>query len=188
MPVTDSWDASESEPNLDEMTSEAADSMIRKGLHNAGRLLPLAKQFTIEALHRTAVSVGLTEFDLAEAERKINDVDSVVLDDALYDWAEVDLDQPSVIRVGVVYAFYLSGNEEAIFLLAHELTHVAAWSDNIERLMDSISEWSARVSPDGKNGDEKENLTCDFIGAQALKLYMFHYPTVEGVDERIASR
>jgi hypothetical protein len=72
-----------------------------------------------------------------------------------------------------------------VFLLGHELTHIAAWRSDIEPLMDSISAWSARVAPDAKKADVKEDLACDFIGAQALKLYMFHYPSVEPVDVRI---
>ena len=127
-------DESESgnETTFDNVSAEAADSIIDAGLRNGGRLLPLAKEFTIEALRRTAVTVGLPLFDLSEAERQINAIDSIVLDNALYDWAEVDLNQPTMIRVGVAYAYYLSGDEEGVFLLGHELTHVAAWGRDIE--------------------------------------------------------
>jgi hypothetical protein len=194
IPIGNTNDASSEAPSFDEIGPDAADSIIKVGIRNAARLLPLAKRFTVEALHRTAVSVGLGELDLREAEEQINAIDSIVLDEGLYDWAEVDLNQPSVIRVGIVYAFYLSTNEEAIFLLGHELTHVAAWSSNIDRLMDSISAWSARVSTSSNGAakrspsDMKEDLACDFIGAQALKLYMFHYPSIEPIDERITWR
>lgn len=188
IPASYTADQSETEIDIDEISGEAADSIVNVGLRNAGRLLPLTKSLTIEALRRTAVSVGLRELDLASAEKRISEIDSVVLDETLYDWAEVDLEQPTTIRIGTIFAFYMTGSEEAVFLLGHQLAHVAAWDDELTPLIDSIRIWTGRLSSEMPSVERKEELMCDFIGEQVLKLYMFRYPTPEPVDLKIVRR
>jgi hypothetical protein len=149
-----------------------ASRQVSSGIGNVGRLLPLAKRLTTASLARLDKRFDIGDEELRRAERQIGAVDRVVLDDALDDTASVDDESPTEIHVGPGYALHLTSDEEALLLLAHELTHVAAYNNNLRpfiREVARVSESRAGVRP---TFGQEEDLACDFLGEQALRRFM----------------
>lgn len=157
-----------------------------EGIANAQRLLPTARSLTINALHKRAGEFGVEASDLQQAEDNINAVDLVLLDKDLGNLSEVDEDYPREIRVGAEYALYLTADEEVILLLAHELTHVAVESDQLDPFIENIAGKSEELASVFPTEDQKEDLACDFVGEQALEQYVTLYPANVSTAERLA--
>jgi hypothetical protein len=157
-----------------------------EGIANAQRLLPAARSLTINALHLRAGEFGIRASDLQQAEDNIKAVDSILLDKDLGNLAEVDEDYPREVRIGPQYALYLTKDEEAILLLAHELTHVAAESDQLDTFIENIAKKTEELAGVYPTEDQKEDLTCDFVGEQALEQYVTIYPANASAAERLA--
>jgi hypothetical protein len=154
---------------------------IHLGMNNVRRLLPLAKRLTLESL-----TVRLKTSSLYREKRLITSVRKIVLDPRLSDSAEVWEGDLSVIRVGPDYAACLTSDDEAMLLLGHELTHVAARSGRLRHFIESVNE-VARESVSLKlDKVQKEELTCDFTGAEVLKRYIALYPTTQTSAGRFA--
>lgn len=156
------------------------------GINNAKRLLPLAKRLTLESLEGLAASYRIRTDELRQAQDNIRAVDTIVLDEQLGDTASVDDESPAEISVGPNYALYLNRDEEAILLLGHELTHVAAQGGNLSQFFNSVArtaETLARVHP---TDDQKEDLGCDFIGEQVFKRFVRLHPARESIAERFS--
>lgn len=156
------------------------------GINNAKRLLPLAKRLTLESLEDLAASYGIQADELRQAEDNISAVDTVVIDEYLGDTASVDEESPAEISIGHNYALYLNRDEEAILLLGHELTHVAARNGNLLQFFSHVAltaESLAKVHP---ADDQKEDLGCDFIGEQVFKRFVRLHPANESIAERFS--
>ena len=147
---------------------------IHLGMRNTRRLLPLVKELTLDALRARLKTQGLLR-----EKRLIASVRQVVLDRRLGDSAEVWDEDLSAIRVGHVYAAYLTSDDVAVFMLGHELTHVAARTGRLNQFIEEVSE-TARLSASVELGDgQREDLACDFIATEVLKRYIALHPNGE---------
>jgi hypothetical protein len=169
-----------------ERGDERALRQVNEGIANAQRLLPTARSLTINALHMRVGEFGVEASDLHKAEDNINAVDLVLLDKNLGNLAEVDEDYPREIRIGAEYALFLTADEEVILLLAHELTHVAIESDQLDPFIENIARKSEELANVFPTEDQKEDLACDFIGEQALEQYVTLYPANLSTAQRLA--
>lgn len=152
---------------------------VHQGIRNVRRLLPLAKRLTLESLRASQVGDPLKASGLLRVERLINAVHRIVLDERLLDMAEVREGRLSEIRIGSGYALYLISDDEAVFLLGHELMHVAARSGRLKPFIENVTE-TARLSANVRTTeDQREDLACEFTGAQVLKRFIALYPTEE---------
>ena len=156
---------------------------IHRGIDNVRRLLPLGKQLTLRALKRNLKSSGL-----AREKQLIASVRRVVLDTGLGNAAAVSEDDLSVIYIGPGYAPYLTSDEEAMFVLGHELTHVAARGGRLGDYIERVGAVARGGAADLElNAVQKEELTCDFTGTQVLKRFMLLRPAARSKAERFSS-
>jgi hypothetical protein len=155
-------------------------------MKNVRRLLPLARRLTLEALREADVGDPLKKSGLSREKRLINAVHKVVLDPSLGDMGEVREERLSEIRVGPVYALNLTSDDEAILLLGHELTHVAARGGRLNQFIKNVTE-TARLSASVDTAEEqREDLACELTGAETLKRFIALYPTEESAAVRFA--
>lgn len=154
---------------------------IHLGMENIRRLLPLAKKLTLQSL-----GDSLKTSRLSRERRLLNSVRRVVLEPGIGGTAEVWEEDLSVIHVGPDYATWLTSDDDAMLLLGHELTHVAARGGRLKHFIEGVSEL-ARQSADLELGEyQREELACDFTGAEVLKRYIALRPTGEGRAERFS--
>jgi hypothetical protein len=159
---------------------------VQLGLKNIRRLLPLARWLTLDALRTAQTDGPLKTSGLFREKRLLQGVRKIVLDPQLGGDAEVWEDRLSEIRVAADYAPALISDDEAIFLLGHELTHVAARSGRLGQFIDNVKE-TARLSADVEpTTEQKEDLACDYTGAEVLKRFIALYPTGETEKERVS--
>lgn len=155
---------------------------IHLGIDNVRRLLPLGKRLTLRSLKRSLKSSGLArESQLIAAVRR------VMLDPALGNSAAVSEDDLSVIRIGPAYAAYLTSDEEAMLVLGHELTHVAARGGRMNDYMERVSVVARQSADVELNAIQKEELACDFTAAQVLKRFISLHPTARSRAGRFSS-
>lgn len=171
-----------SAPQQTDPTDSANNShQVRLGIKNARRLLPLAKKMTIESLR------DLTrDPQLAKETKLIRSVHTIVLDPQLANFSEVREEDLSVIRIGSDYAACLTSDDEAMLLLGHELTHVAARAGGLEHYIDEVSKTARRSAEVDPSEARKEELACDFTGAEVLKRFVFARPTSESSSDRLS--
>lgn len=154
---------------------------IHLGMSNVRRLLPLAKKLTLESLRDS-----LKTSRLSREKRLVNSVRRIVLDPTLGNTAQVWEEDLSVIHVGPEYADSLTSDDDAMLMLGHELTHVAARTGGLKHFVDAVSS-TARQSADLELDEEqKEELACDFSGAEVLKRYIALHPTAQTNAERFS--
>lgn len=159
-------------------------AQVQLGLKNIRRLLPLAKLLTLDALRAAQPDGHLKGSGLLEEKRLLQGVRRIVLDEQLDDAAEIWDDRLSEIRIAVDYAPALISDDEAIFLLAHELTHVAVRSGRLKGFIDHVKETATRAAHVEPTREQKEDLACDYNGAQVLRRFIAMYPTGETERER----
>ncbi|MFL6228112.1 MAG: hypothetical protein ACJ741_04975 [Pyrinomonadaceae bacterium] len=154
---------------------------IHLGMENVRRLLPLAKKLTLETLrHSRSVS------KMDGIRRSVAAVRRIVLDPRLGGAAEVREEDLSIIHIGPDYAAYLTSDDEAMLLLGHELTHVSARTGGLTHLIENVGA-RARRSTNLKLDDiQREELACDFTGAEVLKRYIALHPTDQTSAERFS--
>jgi hypothetical protein len=157
-----------------------------RGIENARRLLPLAKELTIATLREHESEFHLDHSDLELAARYIQAINTIELDESLGNVAEVDDEQQQKILIGAEYALNLTADEETILLLGHELTHVAAWSERLTPFFEISAQRARQVSGVTATEDQKEDLACDYIGTEALKRFIRLRPTRESAAERLS--
>jgi hypothetical protein len=80
----------------------------------------------------------------------------------------------------------LTADEEVILLLAHELTHVAIESDELDPFIENVAKKSEDLADVFPTEDQKEDLACDFVGEQALEKYVTLYPANHSTAQRLA--
>lgn len=159
---------------------------IQLGLKNIRRLLPVAKWLTLDALRTAQTDGRLKNSGLLREKRLLQGVRKILLDPQLIGDAEVWGDRLSEIRVATDYAPALISDDEAIFVLSHELTHVAARSGRLDQFIDNVRETarlSAGVEP---TKEQKEDLACDYTAAEVLKRFIALHPTGETERERFS--
>ena len=159
---------------------------VQLGLKNIRRLLPLAKLLTLDALRTAQTDGHLKTSGLLKEKRLLQGVRKVVLGPELEGDAGVWDDRLWEIHIAADYAPALISDDEAIFVLGHELTHVAARSGRLGQFIDNVKE-TARLSADVEpTREQKEDLACDYIGAQVLKHFIMLYPTGQTEKERFS--
>lgn len=154
---------------------------IHSGMRNVRRLLPLAKKLTLESLRASVKTAGLLR-----EEQLIASVNRIVLDRRLGNAAEVWEENLSIIHIGQEYAASLASDDDCMLLLGHELTHVAARAGRLNQFIEDVTETArlhASIEPDDK---QREELACDFIGAETLKRFITLHPNEEANAVRFA--
>jgi hypothetical protein len=160
---------------------EITPRQIHLGIENARRLLPLGKRLTLRAL-----AAGLKTGGLSRERRLIAAVRRVVFDASLGDAAAVSEDDLTTIRIGPGYAACLTSDDEAILVLGHELTHVAARGGRLQQLIEDVSRVASQSAGLALDQVQKEELACDFTGAEVLRRYIALRPTGRASAERFA--
>jgi hypothetical protein len=180
-------DEMQSRPSLPVQTSEA-----KAGAARAQRLLPVAKNLLIAALKQL-----VTDFDLQrnrvlslkveQGIARVNAVKSVRPDMESRDNASVFLSHPHTITFGTIFLAGLPSDEGMISVLAHELMHIADGDrDSLRALVMSIGSRAAALTGLDIHGQRSEELTCDLIGAMAVKSYVADNPSYESIARRLA--
>jgi hypothetical protein len=141
------------------------------GVERASRLLPQARGLTEDALAELAGRYRVGAEQLVGARSRIEAVNEVKLDEDLGDLAEFDDEEPTEIKIGGDYARGLSGDDDAVVLLAHEMTHAAAAGDDLDALTDAVASDAGRSAGVFATEDQKEDLLCDYVGLKALKRF-----------------
>jgi hypothetical protein len=159
---------------------------VQLGLKNIRRLLPLAKLLTLDALRTAQTDGRLKSSGLLKEKRLLQGVRTIVLDSQLIGDAEVWGDRLSEIRVATDYAPALISDDEAIFVLGHELTHVAARSGRLKSFIDKVKQTASLSADVEPTGEQQEDLACDYTAALVLKRFIMLYPTGETEKERFS--
>jgi hypothetical protein len=154
---------------------------IHLGMKNLRRLLPLAKKLTLESLGEM-----LKTRELSREKRLLAAVHQLVLNPRMGDAAAVWEEDLSVIHVGPDYAAYVTSDDEAMLLLGHELTHVAVRAGRLNNFIENVNQGARTTANLELSEDQKEELACDFTGAEVLKRYIALYPTEEQNAQRFA--
>jgi hypothetical protein len=167
--VTDSWDQPENP------------RQIRLGMKNVRRLLPLAKKLTLESLNEM-----LKATSLSREKHLVAAVHHVVLNPSLSNTAQVCEEDLSMIHISPDYAAYLTSDDEAMLMLGQELTHVAVRTGRLKHFIENVHEIARTTVNLEFNEEQKEELACDFTGAEVLRRYIALHPTAETNTERFS--
>lgn len=166
----------------DTSRGEAGDPRrIHLGIENVRRLLPLGKRLTLRTLRGVLKSHRLSMERLL-----VTEVSRVVFDASLGSAAAVSEDDLSTIRVGPGYAAYLTSDDEAVLLLGHELTHVAARGGRLQSFIEGVSRVARQSGDLSLDPVQQEELACDFAGAEVLRRFIALRPTGQAGAERFA--
>jgi predicted metallopeptidase len=180
-------DAMQARPSLPVHSPEA-----RAGAERAQNLLPLAKSLAIAALHQLASEYGFQKSPkfqtrLRQAIARINAVRRVRPDMESRDNASVFLSRPRVITFGTIFLASLRSDEGMIGVLAHELMHIADGdNDSLRALVAAVGNKASDLTGLDIHGQRSEEITCDLIGAVAVRRYIGDTPGYESFARRLA--
>ena len=180
-------DEMQARPSLPVHSPEA-----RAGAERAQRLLPLAKTLVIASLRQLATEYGLeksTKFNVRvkQAIGRVNAVRSVKPDMESRDNASVFLSKPRVITFGTIFLAGLRSDEGMISVLAHELMHIADGdNDSLRSLVAAVGKKASDLTGVDVRGQRGEEITCDLIGAMAVRAYIAGTPGYESIARRVA--
>jgi len=158
----------------------------RQGIDNMRRLLPPAQRWVIESLRDAASSYDLKPPEWNSVIHLIHGVHKIVRSPSQQAAAEVRQNRLSEILVGSGYAPYLVSDDEATFVLGHELMHVAARSGSLNRFIDGVAVKANHLSNVKPTENQKEDLACDFMGELVLKRFIGLNPTNEAPAIRVS--
>jgi hypothetical protein len=159
---------------------------VENGIKNGERLLPIAKQLALASLRDLSARFEISEANLRTAGAQIDAVNSIALDEDANDAAWVSDEDPTRIYVGAAFALDLRSDENAVFLLAHELAHVAAMNENLHRFIQNVARYTVENSDISLGDEQTEDLACDFIGEQTLVKFIRAHATNEATPQRLA--
>ena len=189
---------------LDPQSSHAIDDMqarpslpvqspeARVGAERAQRLLPVAKQLVVTSLRQLSVEYGFQnsprfESRLRQAIGRVNAVKRVRPDMESRDNASVYLSRPHVITFGTIFLAGLRSDEGMISVLAHELMHIADGdNDSLRPLVAAVGNKASDLTGLDIHGQRGEEITCDLIGAMAVRAYITDTPGYESIARRVA--
>ena len=160
---------------------------VEHGVGNIRRLLPSVQGLMLEALHDATVSYGVKSSDWPRIGGLVRGVRRIVFSEGLRGVAAVRDNRLSEILVDPMYAPYLISDDQAVFVLAHELTHVAARSNKLDRFIKGVAENVTRNAQVEPTEAQKEDLACDFIGEQVLKHFITLKPTGDSTTTRVST-
>lgn len=159
---------------------------VERGMKRLERLLPLAKRLTLESLQRLSADFGISPNALQQAERHVKAIERIALDPELGNSAEVSDEFPSEVHLGPSFALDVTTDEDAALLLGHELTHVATWGESLGRFIDGVAQTAQLTAGVYPTLEQREDLACDFVGAEVAKRLIQLYPNDEPAARRFA--
>jgi len=180
-------DEMQSRPSLPIQSPEA-----RAGAERAQRLLPVAKELVISSLRQLSTEYGFQDSKtfnerLQKAVTRVNSVKRVRPDMDSRDNASVYLSRPHVITFGTIFLAGLRSDEGMISVLAHELMHIADGdNDSLRALVGAIGNKASDLTGLYVHGQRGEEVTCDLIGAMAVRAYIVSTPDYESIARRLA--
>ena len=180
-------DEMQARPSLPIQSPEA-----REGAERAQRLLPLTKELVIKSLRQLSVEYGFQtsrKFNsrIQQAVRRVNSVKRVKPDMESRDNASVYLSKPHVITFGTLFLAGLRSDEAMISVLAHELMHIADGdNDSLRPLVAAVGNKASDLTGLDIHGQRGEEVTCDLVGAMAVRAYIGDTPGYESLARRIA--
>jgi len=164
----------------------------RAGAERAQRLLPVAKELVVTSLLQLSVEYGFQkvprfETRLRQAIGRVNAVKRVRPDMESRDNASVFLSRPHVITFGTIFLAGLRSDESMISVLAHELMHIADGdNDSLRPLVAAVGNKASDLTGLDIHGQRGEEITCDLIGAMAVRSYITGTPGYESIARRAA--
>jgi hypothetical protein len=180
-------DEMQARPSLPLQSPEA-----RSGAERAQRLLPIAKELVVSSLRQLSTEYGLqnsANFNtrLRQAIARVNSVKRVRPDMDSRDNASVYLSRPHVITFGTIFLAGLRSDEGMISVLAHELMHIADGdNDSLRALVSAVGNRASDLTGLDIHGQRGEEVTCDLIGAMAVRAYIVTTPDYESIARRLA--
>lgn len=180
-------DEMQARPSLPVHSPEA-----KAGAERAQRLLPAAKNLTLNALRQLAVEYGLDkspkfEARMKQATARVNSVKRVRPDMESRDNASVFLSKPHVITFGTIFLAGLRSDEGMISVLAHELMHIADGdNDSLRPLVNAVGNKASDLTGLDIHGQRSEEVTCDLVGAMSARAYVASTPGYESITRRLA--
>lgn len=180
-------DEMQARPSLPVQSPEA-----RAGAERAQRLLPIAKTLVAQTLRQLATEHGLQKSPkfkvrLNQAIARMNAVRRVRPDMESRDNASVFLSRPRVITFGTLFLAGLRSDEGMISVLAHELMHIADGdNDSLRPLVTAVGNKASDLTGLEVSGQRGEELTCDLVGAMAVRAYVSGTPGYESIARRLA--
>jgi hypothetical protein len=158
------------------------------GAQRAERLLPVAKILAAESLRRLMREYGLRETPSQRAAfTRLARVSAIRPDIELRDNASVLYKEPRTIRFGTIFLAGLRSDEGMLGVLAHELTHVADGAEgSLKALFRGVARRASNAAGLRIGARRGEELTCDLVGALAVRAYIARTPGVETLARRTA--
>jgi predicted metallopeptidase len=180
-------DDMQARPSLPLQTPEAQAAAQR-----AQRLLPLAKNLVVNSLQQLVIEYGFQHSlpynaRIQKAIARVQSVRKVRPDMDSRDNASVFLSRPHTITFGTIFLAGLPSDEGMISVLAHELMHIADGdSDSLRALVLAVANRATALTGVAIRGQRAEELTCDLIGAMAVRAYVADTPSYEPLPRRLA--
>ena len=180
-------DEMQARPSLPVHSPEA-----REGAERAQRLLPIAKNLVIASLRQLTTEYGFEKsakfkVRVKNAVDRVNAVRSVKPDMDSRDNASVFLSKPRVITFGTIFLAGLRSDEAMISVLAHELMHIADGdNDSLRPLVSAVGKKASDLTGLDVHGQRGEEVTCDLVGAMAVRAYIEGTPGYESIARRVA--
>lgn len=162
------------------------------GAQRAQRLLPVAKQLVIASLRQLVADYRLQRsprfrLRVRQAIARVNAVRRVKPDMESRDNASVYLSRPQVITFGTIFLAGLRSDEGMISVLSHELMHIAdGENDSLRLLVSRVGKKASELTGLDVQGQRGEEITCDLIGAMAVRAYIASSPGYESIARRLA--
>jgi hypothetical protein len=157
------------------------------GAQRARRLLPLAKELTIESLRSVATEYGFSQAVIDQAAVRVQAVTQVKADPDLRDNASVMMSNPRVINFGTIFLVGLPSEEGMISVLSHELTHIADGRGGaLSQLFTKIGRRAGARIGLKIFGQRAEELGCDLVGATAVQSLVERKTSSEETHRRYA--
>jgi len=180
-------DEMQARPSLPVQTPEA-----RAGAARAQRLLPLAKNLVVSSLKQLVIDYkfqnarGLNA-RIQQGIERVQGVRNVRPDMDSRDNASVFLSRPHTITFGTIFLAGLRSDEGMISVLSHELMHIADGDrDSLRVLVSAVGFRASGLIGMDIRGQRSEELTCDLIGAMAVRAYVSDTPDYESISRRLS--
>lgn len=162
------------------------------GAERAQRLLPIARELVLSSLQQLSKQYQFPTTrnhtrQLQSAMARVRAVRRIKPDMDSRDNASVLLRQPHTITFGTIFLAGLPSDEGMISVLAHELAHIADGdTDSLRILFRNIGNRASMLTALSIHGQRAEELTCDLIGALAVRDFVASSPSYEPIARRIA--
>jgi len=154
--------------------------------------LPLAKTLVVSSLQQLVIEYGFKGSKVYDARiqaaiARVESVRRVRADMDSRDNASVFLSRPHTITFGTIFLAGLPSDEGMISVLAHELMHIADGdNDSLRGLVQTVANRASSLTGLAIRGQRAEELTCDLIGAMAVREYVAETPDYEPLPQRLA--